>query len=183
MQFYLILPPKAVGTSCSPSKHLQWPLSKYNFGGRGCPAAPVLRGGQARRFCGICAVVPLAGNWIHVEGHSRVQQTLVLAQAPIYQLNFNVILPDQDQKAPFAQSASVHKALKRSILCVYWMIIVWTGFMCCSWVYSGEGGRGSHVLSPMLRVPHLCFHFALLYTATLGKRLLHTHIPSVHTYC
>ena len=31
MMFYLILPPGAVSTSCSPSQHFQGPLSKYNF--------------------------------------------------------------------------------------------------------------------------------------------------------
>jgi len=35
MLFYLILPPKAVGTSCALSQHFQGPLSKYNSAVRG----------------------------------------------------------------------------------------------------------------------------------------------------
>lgn len=76
MLFYLILPPKAVGTSCSPSQHFQGPLSKYNFAEGGVQRSLCFRVVKPANsdLCRICEVAPLAGNWIHI-GHSRVQQT------------------------------------------------------------------------------------------------------------
>lgn len=91
MLFDLILPPKAVGTSCSQSQHFLVPLSKYHFGTGGCPAASVLQGGQAANSDRIsvgyvkCLHQPVTGYIFRTQQDAAVllkcSLTLVLARA------------------------------------------------------------------------------------------------------
>ena len=68
MPLYLILPPRAVGTSCLPSQHFQGGLYKSIAG----PPLLRFRVVKPANFWAdlrwTCEVAPLAGNWIHIQG-------------------------------------------------------------------------------------------------------------------
>ena len=68
MPLYLILPPRAVGTSCLPSQHFQGGLYQSIAG----PPLLRFRVVKPANFWAdlrwTCEVAPLAGNWIHIQG-------------------------------------------------------------------------------------------------------------------
>lgn len=124
--------------------------------------------------------------------------TPVFSTGYIHQLNFKhnsafkhklnitpaIKNPKSCTPAPLTGIAAVHRVVKRSILCVYWSSIIRSRFTLEANNHSGyrKGGGGcSHVLSPMLRVAHLCFHFCPLVHGNAGKvAFTHPHTLGAH---